>query len=290
MLGADRQRDHPALLRGRQLARLDPLAVAEQLEQDLRIRQPGANVEPRGLPDLHRGLREHELERQLRRVALAGDEQLAGGLERRAERILGRVAQPVRARGERGKRDRRQPLRVVGELAVRDLRAVLPGRERALRLVVVEPARALPIALGEERARLLRLGERPRLLGGQQRALRLGEPHQLPAALARAGRAVEIEPGDLHRSGLVRGEEALLRLEQRLDRDEPEAEDALARAGLAALVGDVRREPVAVGDRLRVGDLLVRLRGEADLEAARRPRARSCHRRPAPPARSGPGG
>jgi hypothetical protein len=64
------------------------------------------------------------------------------------------------------------------------------------------------------------------------------------------------------------GEKCKRRLDPGLDRHEAEPEGAGRGAGLAALVGDLGGEPVAVADALDLGVALVRCRRERDREPA----------------------
>ena len=164
-----------------------------------------------------------------------------------AELVRRLVAQPVGAGGQRRQLELRLALRVVRERAARPLarrpasraappRAAYAVSQRGRRL---SPGVAIRIA-----ASLARAGSG--LVGRQQRLRRGCDERDQPPAARRPARGVAVEVGARDRDappGALAEERRVSASTLRLDRDEAQAEAALGRARLAALVGDVRRRP-----------------------------------------------
>ncbi len=259
-----------AVFRG-DLAPLQACGAAEDLEGQRLAVQAGVEEEARRAAHRHRrGLGGHHQRQGERGRGLAGHHQLAAGLEAGAEGVGGLVAQAVGAGRQAGELDLGLAGGSVLERATLQLGAVAPQAERRLGRQAPVPPRAQPVARGLVALFALSLGRRggERLLGRELRLRRLRQGQEPPGPRAGQRLAVEVGALDGDHCRLVGAHETGIGRERGLDGHEADPEDTFGRARLAAFVGHVHGQGIAIGESRRRRFALVGLGGEGEVELA----------------------
>ncbi len=199
------------------------------------------------------------------RQARAGHHDHLLRLDRCAEAVDRRIAQPVGTGRQPGEGDSGAAVRPVPRGSGGDPALLLPAGEHLVRREAGAFARPQGVSRGAEPGRGLR--RRQGLVGREDGLLRLAERHQGPGAHARQRRAVEAGAADEHLARRLRQEEAGLagQTDRGLDRGLPQAKVPHRLAGLPRLVGDLGFQPEPPG-RAVLGVFLLPGRQEAQPE------------------------